>query len=114
MKQLLNTASALDMLSGDTSLYKLLADSFLYENHFERHTFNALITARKLTEAASYVHRTKGAAGQIGAELLHEAGQQLEDALRGRSDGDIAELAAHFANIYDKTISALTEQHTRI
>jgi len=95
------------MLGGDKSLYDILIKSFLYDVPFDEKQLDLLITAGKNEEAGTFVHRCKGAAGQIGAEQLHEAGQALEDVLKGRTQGDIPVLQAKFLGIYNETVKAL-------
>lgn len=113
-KQLLNTVSGLDMLGGDKSLYAVLIDSFLNETPFDEKQLDALIAAGKNTDAGTYVHRCKGAAGQIGAEKLHDAGQALEDVLKGRTTGDIPSLRSSFLALYAETAAALKAYRTQL
>jgi HPt (histidine-containing phosphotransfer) domain-containing protein len=113
-KKLLNTTSGLDMLGGDKSLYKMLINSFLTETPFDEHHLDSLITAGKNEEAGSYVHRCKGAAGQIGAELLYDAARTLDDVLKGRKTGDIPSLRVQFLDIYKETVKALMQYRTQL
>lgn len=112
-KKLLNTVSGIDMLSGDKSLYDMLITSFLTDAPFDEHRLDSFIAAGKNDEAGSYVHRCKGAAGQIGAEQLHDAAGILEDALKGREPGDIPSLKAQFLDVYDKTVRVLIQYRTQ-
>ncbi|HAH62934.1 MAG TPA: hypothetical protein DCL73_12660 [Treponema sp.] len=112
-KKLLNTASGIDMLSGDKLLYDMIITSFLTEEPFDEHKLDSFIAAGKNDEAGSYVHRCKGAAGQIGAEQLHDAARMLEDVLKGRKPGDIPSLKAQFLDIYNKTVRALMQYRTQ-
>jgi HPt (histidine-containing phosphotransfer) domain-containing protein len=113
-KKLLNTDFGLNMLGGDTSLYKLLIDSFLIESPFDEKKLDSLISEGKTEEAGSYIHRCKGAAGQIGAERLHSAGQLFEDVLKGRKAGNVQFLRDQFICVYRETEKVLTQYRTQI
>jgi HPt (histidine-containing phosphotransfer) domain-containing protein len=102
-KKLLNTASGIDMLGGDKSLYKTLINSFLTEDPFDNDYLDSLISRGKNREAGSYVHRCKGVAGQIGAEQLYDACQTLEDVLKGLKSGDIPSLHDSLLAVYEAT-----------
>ncbi|MCK9170056.1 MAG: Hpt domain-containing protein [Treponema sp.] len=113
-KKLLNTASGLDMLGGDKSLYQMLITSFLTEAPFDDRHLDSLIASGKNDEAGSYVHRCKGAAGQIGAEKLHDEGQTFEDVLKGRKRGDVKSLHASFLAVYEATVRELSQYRTQL
>ena len=113
-KKLLNTASGIDMLGGDKSLYQTLITSFLTENPFDDRYLDSLIISGKNEEAGSYIHRCKGAAGQIGAEQLYDAGQAFEDVLKGRKSGDIPSLRARFLAVYEATVRELSQYRTQL
>lgn len=113
-KKLLNTDFGLSMLDGDTSLYKILIDSFLIESPFDEKKLDSLISDGKNEEAGSYVHRCKGAAGQIGAERLQSSGQIFEDVLKGRKTGNIQSLREQFLSVYRETEKALTQYRKQI
>ena len=59
------------------------------------------------TEAAKYIHYFKGAAKQLGAEILGEAGQALEDVLRGKKEGDLDILIKDFSDVYGRSIEEM-------
>ena len=114
-RPILNTASGLDMLSGDTELYETLIDSFLEENANDKARFASLSEGAAKDESfVSFVHKTKGAAGQIGCEALYDAALALEGVLRGKEAGDAAALKRTFFKTYDETLSALMLYRKRI
>ncbi len=114
-RSILNTVSGLDMLSGDTELYKTLVDSFLTENVNDKAHFASLAeNATQDKGFVSFVHKTKGSAGQIGCEALYDAALALESVLRGKEAGDQAALTREFFKTYDETLSALKQYRKRI
>jgi len=114
-RSILNTVSGLDMLSGDTELYKTLVDSFLTENVNDKAQFASLAeNAAQDKDFVSFVHKTKGSAGQIGCEALYDAALALESVLRGKEAGDEAALTREFFKTYDETLSALRQYRKRI
>ena len=100
-------SAALELVDGDEELLSILVDSFLSENKFEKSELENLIASRKMSEAASYVHATKGAARQLCMEKLKTSGQALEDALRGKSDGDIPQLMEEMAADYEEAVKLI-------
>ena len=114
-RSILNTASGLDMVSGDMELYETLVDSFLDENANDKARFASKAeTAAKDESFVSFVHKTKGSAGQIGCEALYDAALALEGVLRGKESGDEEALTRDFFKTYDETLSALRQYRKRI
>lgn len=111
-RSILNTVSALDMVSGDTELYEMLIDSFLTENADDEVRFTPI--TEKGESFVSFVHKTKGSAGQIGCEALYDAALALENVLRGKKEGDKEALTREFFKIYGETLSALKQYRKRI
>lgn len=101
--------AALDLLDNDEDLLQILIDSFVKENKFEKDVLEKLIAEGKLSEAASYVHATKGAARQLCMEKLKTSGQKLEDLLRGKSDGEAQPLVEEMLEDYKEAVKVLTE-----
>jgi len=108
-KEILNTASALDMLSGELDLYKMLIDAFLAESPSNLEIIDSLIAEGKKEEARSFSHKIKGSASQIGAEQLAFALQYLEDGLKGNMTADVAALSKNAGFVYVKTISYIKD-----
>lgn len=100
-------SSALELVDNDEELLQILIDSFLNENKFEKSELEKLISAGKMSEAASYVHATKGAARQLCMEKLKTSGQALEDVLRGKATGDIPILTARMLEDYEEAVKSL-------
>lgn len=101
-KELLNLKSALEMVGNEKELLIELLASFVNDTPFSTEKLS-LIKTNSREEAAKYVHYYKGAARQIGAELLAAAGQALEDVLRGKKTGDIEQLTKNFKDCYEST-----------
>lgn len=99
--------AALKLVDNDEELLSILVDSFLNENKFERNVLDNLISDGKMTEAAGYVHATKGAARQLCLEKLKDSGQALEDVLRGKTEGNISVLENQMLKDYDDAVSLL-------
>ncbi|WP_407425108.1 Hpt domain-containing protein [Treponema sp.] len=107
MNEIFNRQAALDLVDNDEELLQILIDSFLEENKFEKSVLENLIREEKLSEAASYVHATKGAARQLCMEKLKNSGQELEDVLRGKKTGEILSLVNEMWDDYTETLSVL-------
>ena len=101
--------AALDLLDNDENLLQILIDSFVKENKFEKDVLEKLIAEGKLSEAASYVHATKGAARQLCMEKLKTSGQKLEDLLRGKTCGEVKILIDEMFADYKEAVKVLTE-----
>lgn len=113
-KQILNTEAALEMLSGETELYKMLIDAFINDSPSNLDNINNLITQGKYEEARACSHKIKGSASQIGAEQLTFALQYLEDTLKGNMTADASALAQNAGFVYAKTLSFITDYRKRV
>ncbi len=91
-KQVLNLNAALDLLDGDKDLLNILLETFVKETDFDKAKVKEFVDSNNFIEGAKYVHATKGAGRQLCAERLAQAGQNLEDVLRGKASGDIESL----------------------
>ena len=111
MAELLNIESALEMVGGDNDLLKELLDGYLNDRIFNADELEKLILIKdengNSTEAAKYIHYFKGAAKQLGAEILGESGQALEDVLRGKKEGNLSELIKSFSDDYVRSIEEM-------
>jgi len=113
-KEILNTESALNMLSGETELYKMLMDAFLADSPSNLDTIDDFIKDGKFEEARAYSHKIKGSASQIGAEQLAFALQYLEDSLKGNMTADVAALAKNAGYVYAKTMHFITDYRQKL
>ena len=104
-KQIFNKNAALQLVDNDEEILKILVDSFV-QVPFSIDELNKLVGEKKLPEAASYVHKTKGAGRQLCMERLAESGQALEDVLRGKAEGNIQALAQKMAEDYECALAA--------
>lgn len=104
--EVLNLSYALELVDGETELLKDLLQSFLDEKNLDEEKLNKLINENH-EEAAFYVHYIKGASRQIAAERLAEAGQNLEDVLRKKKNGNLNELKKVFTDEYKKARSEI-------
>ncbi len=107
--ELLNIAAALEMLGGEEELLQELIKAFIDTEPFDFDKLLSLEEKEDKSEAAKYVHYYKGAARQIGAEILASTGQKLEDILRGKTNGYMDAVNKVFKNDFEKTIAALKE-----
>ena len=107
MAELLNTKAALEMVGDERDLLKQLLDAYLQDKPFDQDILNSFIEQDNYLEAAKYVHYYKGAGRQLGAEQLGDAGQKLEDVLRGKEEGDVQSLIREFTAIYHHTVIAI-------
>ncbi len=98
------------MVDNDISLYKILLEGFLKDAPFSSGHLFDLIHKNDFENADHYVHRIKGAAGQLGATPLHTSAQELENVLRGKKEGNVENLAAIFVDLYGKTYKAMEDE----
>lgn len=108
--QILNTAAAMEMVDNDISLYKILLESYISDKVLEQTKLEELESLEDTTEAAKYVHYFKGAARQLGAELLAQAGQNLEDVLRKKTEGNVSELNKSFVVAYNEAVEEMKSE----
>ncbi|MCR4821592.1 MAG: Hpt domain-containing protein [Treponema sp.] len=99
--------SALDLLDGDEDLLNILIDSFIEENKFRQDHLEKLLELEKFSEAASYVHATKGAARQLCMTKLKNSGQELEDVLRGKKKGELPPLVKKMLADYEEAVKVV-------
>ncbi|MBR6078651.1 MAG: Hpt domain-containing protein [Treponema sp.] len=107
MDQILNTEAARDMLDNDLSLYRILLESYINDKILDGEKLVSLEKKEDTTEAAKYVHYFKGAARQLGAEVLAREGQSLEDVLRKKADGNLEILNKNFIDAYVTAVEAM-------
>jgi len=107
MNQILNIQAAREMVDNDLSLYRILLESYIDDKILDKEKLVSLEKQEDRTEAAKYVHYFKGAARQLGAEVLAQEGQMLEDVLRGKSTGDIDVLNKNFVEAYRVAVEAM-------
>lgn len=90
--QILNFESGLDMMGDDKELYKELIEEFINSNKYDAQEIQHLIKTGNAQVAGSKIHKIKGAAAAIGAELLQEICSKAERILRGKEEGDATPL----------------------
>lgn len=113
-KQILNTTAALEMLSGETELYKMLIDAFINNSPSNLNNIDLLISQEKYEEARACSHKIKGSASQLGAEQLTFSLQYLEDTLKGNITGLPEALAKNANFVYEKTITYIKEYRSTL
>lgn len=106
MTEILNTKYGLELVDGDKDLYKELLGYYISDNLFDVKEFEDAVM-KSNTDGASYIHRIKGASRQIAAECVAAKGQEIEDILRGKAQGNIAPLLNDFVELYQKTLGAV-------
>ncbi len=109
MKLILNINTGLDLVENDKELYKDLLGIYLSDTVFDQNTICNLINSGKTEDAANYIHRIKGASGQIGAEQLFETAYIAERILRGKEHGNIRELIPLIEQEFAATRKAVQE-----
>ena len=97
--ELFNKKKALDLVDNDQELLKILITAFL-ETEFNPAYFKELVLEKKFEEAASYIHRVKGAGRQLAAEKIAYSGQVLEDILRKKTNGNLNDSFKEFYKSY--------------
>ena len=82
----LDMESGLERVGGNRKLYRKLLARFRDEQAETLIAIQATLAAGDLKEAGNLAHAVKGVAGNVGAELLHDAAKKMEDAIK---KGDI-------------------------
>lgn len=116
-KELFDRQAALQMLDNDESLLKMLLSGFLFEAPFDSDLLEKYINEKKFEDAAHYVHQVKGAARQLAATALKNKGQELEDLLRGKTQGSESlyfQLAKEFSMLYETTFTELKAEFEKL
>ncbi|MDK2124715.1 PAS domain-containing hybrid sensor histidine kinase/response regulator [Parachitinimonas caeni] len=80
----LDQEAGLARVAGNRPLYERLLQRFVQTHADTRSQIDAALAAGSIGHAIQLVHRSKGVAGNIGAERLHAAARLLEMALRDR------------------------------
>ena len=111
MAEIFNKSSAMEMVGNDEELFSVLLQSFA-DVDFSPDTLSSLIKSRKKEEAASYVHRVKGAARQLALEKLAQSGQLLEDVLREKQTGNTDSLKEDFCLCYTESLAVIKDELT--
>ena len=107
METVFDYDEALKMVDGEKELLQVLIDSFISEKVFTLDELNRFISSSSNEDAAAYVHYFKGAARQLSCKKMALDGQNLEDVLRGKKEGDIKELSEKFYESYTETVKTL-------
>ena len=111
MTEIFNKSSAMEMVGNDEELFSVLLQSFA-DVDFSPDTLSSLIKSEKKEEAASYVHRVKGAARQLALEKLAQSGQLLEDVLREKQTGNTDSLKEDFCRCYTESLAVIKDELT--
>lgn len=112
MSEIFNKKIALEMVGDDSELLSILVQAFL-SVEFSPEKLNELVLSKKNAQAASYVHRVKGAARQLAMEKLAQTGQKLEDVLREKNTGEVQELQKlidDFCECYAESLKTIQKE----
>lgn len=109
MSEIFNKKIALEMVGDDSELLSILVQAFL-SVEFSPEKLNKLVLSKKNAEAASYVHRVKGAARQLAMEKLAQTGQKLEDVLREKTTGEVQKLIDDFCECYAESLKTIQKE----
>lgn len=112
MSEIFNKKIALEMVGDDSELLSILVQAFL-SVEFSPEKLNELVLSKKNAEAASYVHRVKGAARQLAMEKLAQTGQKLEDVLREKNTGEVQKLQKlidDFCECYAESLKTIQKE----
>ncbi|MGI5173684.1 Hpt domain-containing protein [Treponema sp. OMZ 840] len=96
-------------LGNDKDLYKDLLDCWFSEIQLQKTVLDDFRAKNAFADAASYIHRIKGAAGSLGALELFRAAQKVEDILRAKSADDLNLCLSTLFTVYEKTNAEFKE-----
>lgn len=92
--EVIDTADGIDRVMGDRDLYGRMLRRFRKDYQEGAAPIRTAFAARNLALAHRLSHTLKGAAGMIGARVLHQRAAALETALRTASGNEAAALDA--------------------
>lgn len=92
--EVIDTADGIDRVMGDRELYGRMLRRFRKDYQDGATPIRTAFEARNLALAHRLSHTLKGAAGMIGARVLHQRAAALETALRTSSGNEAAALDA--------------------
>ncbi len=105
--KLVNVEEAMARVDNDKELYNDLLTMFFEDPQFKPEDLDKLVSDGKIQEAEKLVHLLKGIAGTLGAELLFDASQRLDDILKGKTQGDIPAGKDEVNRLFAETTSEL-------
>ncbi|TIH15920.1 response regulator [Marinifilum sp. JC120] len=82
----INARMAIARVRGNVALYEKLLVNFAHDCDEVHSRLFSMISEKKYKEARSLAHTMKGVSGNIGAETLYQAFQEIETALKNGSD----------------------------
>lgn len=105
----INSQIALSRLMGNKSLYLRLLKQFSKSNAHKLLLIEEAIARQDYEEARSIIHAVKGVAGNIGAENLFNAAQELESSLKKKDINNIPFFAQKFYQAFQEVINSLQQ-----
>jgi signal transduction histidine kinase/HPt (histidine-containing phosphotransfer) domain-containing protein/ActR/RegA family two-component response regulator len=103
----IDTATALDRLSGNVALYHKVLAQFTADNGYLPAQVALLLGAGERLSAEKTMHDLRGVAGNIGASALADVAGELEQAIRGTHED--AALLERFAQVYEASVKAIRQ-----
>lgn len=103
-----NADEALARLDGDCEIYDELITAFLQDSRGDIDNLRKAVSARDIEKTAYHAHKIKGAALTLGAELLSNRAEILEQAARKHEEADYPALFHDMETEYDTALESLT------
>lgn len=104
----INTDEALDRLDGDREIYVELIGAFLQDSQNDMDHLNNAVSTHDCDKTAYHAHKIKGAALTLGAELLSNRAEILEQASRKGEEQDLDALFRNMEQEYRIAVEELT------
>lgn len=104
----INTEEALDRLDGDREIYGELISAFLQDSQHDMDHLNTAVSNSDCEKTAYHAHKIKGAALTLGAELLSNRAEFLEQASRKGEEQDLEALFRNMEQEYRTAVEELT------
>jgi HPt (histidine-containing phosphotransfer) domain-containing protein len=105
--EILNVKEAMARLGNNEDLYKKLLGLFLTQYKDFEKTLTDMVATGNQEELLRYVHTVKGVAGNLGADLLFSAADELNQSLKQGKVNNI--LIEKFTREMKKVIDVLLE-----
>ena len=107
--QIVDFQDGLKRIGGETSIYRLVLQSFAEENSNVGEELSKTIESKEYVKAEQIVHKIKSSAGSVGAKKLHDISVELQRALKEQDELESAKLSMEFFECLKKSLAAILE-----
>ncbi len=103
----LDRQQGINNMGGNLELYHRVLEEYRKENKDTLERLEAAIDEKRYEDAIQIVHKVKGSSGSIGAKLLQDAAESLQEALIKEKEDEIILLHERFSKLLRKLLEEL-------